>query len=358
MNNSLYIAASAMRANQQQVDVISNNLANTNTTGYKKDLALTEAFPEVLLSKINDNIDMDNHQPFTGIDVEQDENIFSLSTESGYFKVRTPAGDGYSRSLQFTVDENGYLKTFYKTIDDEIKTDGENFVIGKNGPIKVDGEDIEIDAKGNVISNGQTVDNLLTFTPFNVIGTTSGGVRFDKISTDFTEGTMVETGNNLDFALKGDGFFKVVNENGDILYTRDGSFTINNTGELVTNDGYFVLGEFGSIVLEDDSFTIAGNGDIIKEGQVIDSLDIVHIGNKEYLRKQGNNLYRMLENVEPLEEEFDGQVLNGYIESTNVDTIKEMVNMITALRSYEASKKMINAQDELLGKVVNELGRV
>ncbi|MGF7057734.1 flagellar hook-basal body complex protein [Brassicibacter mesophilus] len=357
MNNSLYIAASALRTNQQTIDVISNNLANTNTTGYKKDLVISEAFPEVLLSKINDRIDMDNHRPFKGINVEQNEDIFSLSTDSGYFKVKTPAGNGYSRSLQFTVDDNGYLKTFYRTIDDDIKSDGENFVLGKNGPIRVEDKNIEIDAQGNVISNGQIIDNLMIFPPFSVIGTTSGGVRLDRISTDFTEGTTLETGNSLDFALRGDGFFKVQTDNGE-MYTRDGSFSLNNRGELVTKEGYFVLGKYGSIVLDDNSFTISSNGDIIKEGQVVDSLDIVQIGNKEYLRKQGNNLYKMLDNVEPEENQFDGQVLRGYLESTNVDTIKEMVNMITALRSYESSQRVIKSQDELLGKVVNELGRV
>lgn len=357
MNRSMYIAASGLLTNQKNIEVISNNLSNVNTTGFKKDIAILESFPEVLLSKINDRIDMDNHRAFRGVNVERDGDIFTLTINSGYFKVSTPAGVGNSRSLRFIVDSNGYLKTFYKNVEDELKADGENYVLGKNGPIRVEDRNIEIDNRGNVISGGQIIDNLITFPPFNVIGTTSGGVRFDKIATDFTSGVMTETGNKLDFALQGDGFFKVQTPNG-VAYTRDGSFILNANRGLVTNEGYAVLGQNGPIVLSSNDFEIGENGDIIVGGQVENSLDIVRIDNKEYLRKQGNNLYRTIDNVQAEEAFFDGQLLSGYLETSNVNTIKEMVNMITAQRSYESNQKVIKAQDELLEKVVNELGRL
>ncbi|WP_352419433.1 flagellar hook-basal body protein [Proteiniborus sp.] len=357
MNNSMYIAASALLQNQKNIDVISNNLANANTTGFKKDIAISESFPEVLLSKINDRVDMDNHRAFSGVNVERDEDSYTLSINAGYFKVNTPAGISHSRSIRFTVDDNGYLKTYYKNLNDELKTDGENYVLGKNGPIRVEDRNIEIDNRGNVISGGQIVDNLITFPPFNVIGTTSGGVRFDKIATDYTAGIITETGNKLDFALQGDGFFKVQTPNG-VAYTRDGSFTLDANGELVTNEGHAVLGQNGPIVLGQESFEVNEYGDIIIEGQVEYNLDIVKIDNKEYLRKQGDNLYTTVDNVDAQEARFDGQVLAGYLETSNVNTIKEMVNMITAQRSYESNQKVIQAQDQLLDKVVNELGRV
>lgn len=357
MNNSMYIAASALLLNQKNIDVISNNLANTNTTGFKKDIAISESFPEVLLSKINDRADMDNHRAFSGVDIQRDEDTYSLTINSGYFKVNTPAGIGYSRSVKFTVDDNGYLKTYYKNLNDELKTDGENYVLGKNGPIRVEDKNVEIDNRGNVISGGQIVDNLITFPPFNVIGTISGGVRFDKIATDYTSGSLIETGNKLDIALKGDGFFKVQTPNG-VAFTRDGSFTLNANGELVTNEGYAILGQNGPIVLGQHSFEVNEYGDIIIEGQVENRLDIVRIDNKEYLRKQGNNLYRIIDNIQPQEAPFEGQVLAGYLETSNVNTIKEMVNLITAQRSYESNQKVIKTQDELLEKVVNELGRI
>lgn len=357
MNNSMYIAASALLNNQKNIDVITNNLANVNTNGFKRDLSISESFPEVLLSKINDRTDLDNHRAFTGVNIERQGEEFKLSINSGYFRVSTPAGVGHSRSLKFIVDEDGYLKTDYRNINGELKTDGENYVLGQNGPIRVEDENIEIDNSGNVIVNGEIVDNLIMFPPLNVIGTTSTGVRFDRIAVDYTQGTLLETGNKLDFALKGNGFFKVETPNG-LAYTRDGSFTLNEYGELVTKEGYAVLGQNGAIVLGKDDFQIDSNGDIIIEGIVEDRLDIVALENSEMLRKQGNNLYTILENIEPEEVEFDGQVLTGYLESSNVNTIQEMVNLITAQRSYETSQKIIQTQDELLGKVVNELGRL
>ncbi len=357
MNNSMYIAASALQLNQKTIDVISNNLANTNTTGFKKDIVISESFPEVLLSKINDRVDLDNHRPFRGVNVERNGEIFSLTIDSGYFKVNTPAGIGHSRSLKFIIDDNGYLKTFYKNTSDELKADGENYVLGNNGPIRVEDRNIEIDNRGNVISGGQIIDNLITFPPFSVIGTTSGGVRFDKIAVDYTSGIVTETGSKLDFALQGDGFFKVQTPNG-IAYTRDGSFTLNTNGQLVTKEGYIVLGQNGPIELGQNSFEVYENGDIIIEGQVENRLDIVNIDNKEYLRKQGNNLYTILDNIQPEETLFNGVLLSGYLETSNVNTIKEMVSMITAQRSYESNQKVIQAQDQLLDKVVNELGRV
>lgn len=357
MNNSMYIAASALLSNQKNIDVISNNLANVNTTGFKKDIAISESFPEVLLSKINDRIDLDNHKPFRGVNVERSGDVFTLTINSGYFKVSTPAGISNNRSLRFIVDDNGYLKTFYRNTNNELKADGENYVLGNNGPIRVEDRNIEIDNRGNVISGGQIIDNLITFPSFSVIGTTSGGVRFDKIAVDYTSGITSETGNKLDLALQGDGFFKVQTPNG-VAYTRDGSFTLDANGQLVTKEGYAVLGQNGPIVLGQNSFMVNENGDIIVEGQVENSLDIVNIDNKEYLRKQGNNLYTVLENIQPEETPFTGHLLQGYLETSNVNTIKEMVNMITAQRSYESNQKVIHAQDQLLEKVVNELGRL
>ena len=85
---------------------------------------------------------------------------------------------------------------------------------------------------------------------------------------------------------------------------------------------------------------------------------MVQVANKEDLRKIGSGLYRAVENAVIDEQPFTGQVVNEFIEGSNVDTIKEMVGMITGFRSYESSQKIINTQDELLGKVVNELGKV
>ncbi|KNF09701.1 flagellar basal-body rod protein FlgG [Gottschalkia purinilytica] len=362
MNVSLYTAATSMLLNEKLSDIISNNLANVNTTGFKRDIGLAESFPEILLSKINDRYDFENHQPFTGVRQEEvtADGVYSISINSGYFRVGTPAGISHNRELKFIIDQDGYLKTYYRDLDGNPKSDGENYVLGRDGrAIRVPNRNnFQIAANGNISSNGQVIGNLVTFPAPNVIGTTSGGVRFDRIATDFTDGSYINTGNDLDFAIKGEGFFKVQGRDGNVYYTRDGSFTLNRNGQLVTKDGLQVLGQNGPIVLQGDPFSVAPNGDIIVNGNIVNRLDVVQINNKEYLRKHGDNMYRMAENTQAEEGAFNGEVVNGYIEGSNVNTIKEMVQMIAALRNYESSQKVIKSQDELLEKVVNELGRV
>lgn len=357
MNRGMYIAASSLLVNQRKLDAVSNNLSNINTTGYKKDIVVSESFNEMLLSKINDKPEVKNLSNFKGINVENDENSWTLSTDTGYFKVQTPTGDSYSRDLRFTIDEEGYLKTYYKNSKDVLKTDSENYVLGKNGKIRLDNSDLNIDKDGNVLSGGQTIDNLLIFPSPNVIGTISAGARVDKVLTNFSQGTTIESGNNLDFALDGDGFFKVYNGK-ENMYTRDGSFSLNESGELITSEGYFVLGQYGSILLEGNDFEINEKGEIIKNGEVIDKLDIVNIDNGEDLRKTGNNLYKIVDGTQASENQFDGQVLRGYLENSNVDTVKEMVEMISILRNYESSQKIINSYDDILGRAVNDIARL
>lgn len=357
MNNGLYSSTTALLLNQKKLDVISNNIANINTTGYKKDLVLSQSFPEVLLAKINDGASSSNSTPFKGIEVTKDGDVYSLSTNSGYFRIKTPAGISHNKEVQFVIDEEGYLKSFYKDNNGVLKSDGGNYILGKNGLIKVDDLNFEITQNGNVVSNGQIIDNIITFPPPNVIGTVSGGVRIDRVATNFVQGNLRETGNQLDFALKGEGFFKVHTPQGE-MYTRDGSFTLNEMGELITKEGYFVLGQYGSIVLEDSKFTINEKGQIIKGEEIIDSLDIVALDNIQDLRKQGDNLYKLENGAEPQESQFNGQVLDGYLEGSNVNSVKEMVKMITLLRNYESNQKMVKYQDEMLGKAISEISRL
>ena len=98
-----------MKLNQKISDVNANNLANANTTSYKKDIPLLESFPDVLLSKINDRVDFDNHQPFSGVvnKGKEEDGVHNLSINSGYFRVLTPAGISHNRDLKFTQDADG-----------------------------------------------------------------------------------------------------------------------------------------------------------------------------------------------------------------------------------------------------------
>jgi len=103
---------------------------------------------------------------------------------------------------------------------------------------------------------------------------------------------------------------------------------------------------------------ITKNGTVIVDGNVVGRLYIVDLENREFLRKVGHNLYQMAEDAEPQEIPYEGEVLQGYLEGSNVNPIDEMVEMITLLREFEASQKIIRVQDEMLEKASNEIGRI
>ncbi len=345
MNRGLYIGATSLITNQRRMDVLSNNLANINTAGYKKDISLTESFPEKLLAKINSKPDLSNMMRDNEIEYENVGEIHRAKTKEGYFSLDTPNGKSYVKEIQFVVDNEGFLKTSYKNLNDEYLTDYENFIIDRNGN--------PVQGLGNIQG---MIEELVIFPPPHIIGTMSGGVRFQKIFTDFTNTGVMDTGGKFDLALKGDGFFKVgVGEN--TYYTRNGSFTISE-GFLSDIDGNRVLGRNGDIPLYQGEFSILDNGDIYIDDDYIDTLDIVDINNKELLRKRGDNQFYGVEGGQIEEVDFTGQVLQGYLESSNMNPISGMVEMINLLREFEAGQKAVRMQDEMLERAANEIGRV
>ncbi|CAH2211864.1 flagellar hook-basal body protein [Tepidibacter aestuarii] len=366
MFRGLYTVTSGMQTNQKKLDVISNNIANANTSGFKKDVVISEAFPEMLISKINGKLenDINNTNGKLKLDIQRDGQGFYLKSNKGFFTVDSPMGTSYNKSVRFSVDEEGYLKTYTRDIDKGIDTSTGFYLLdSEQNKIKVDNNDIQVDDKsGNIISNGNVVANLIYTPSKNVIGTINGGLRLDRIQTNFISGQMKQTDNKLDFAIKGKGFFKIQTEDG-IRYTRDGSFLLNDKGELVNADGNYVLGKEGIITM-DKGFKINKNGDIyIKDeyygtDEYYDTIDVVNVLNVNALRKEGNNLYKVEEGIDPNEQKFDADLLQGFIETSNVNSVNEMVDMITVFREYESNQKVVKAYDEMLGKAVNEIGKV
>lgn len=182
-----------------------------------------------------------------------------------------------------------------------------------------------------------------------------------EVHTDYTQGNLENTGINTDLAIDGDdgAFFCVAvpeNNNFREYYTRDGSFKLDSQGRLVTRDGYVVMGNNGAIVLEGSDFSITANGEVIQNGQTIDTIKIRKFTNPESLRKYGNNL--LTATNESQDGTFEGIIRQGFIEHSNVDSVKEMVEMINILRAYESNQKMIQYQDSTLEKAVNEVGRL
>lgn len=183
-------------------------------------------------------------------------------------------------------------------------------------------------------------------------------IKVDEVFVDFSEGTMRKTNGDLDVLIKGTGFFKLMAEDG-VRYTRNGAFSIDNQGLLVTGDGAKVMGTEGFIRVEpNEKITITEEGEVIQSGYSKGNIKIVDFQKPYELRRCGNSRFAPLD-VEAVELKSEGFVLRqGYLEGSNVDMIRNMVQMISAHRNYESSQKALHAQDETLDKAVNQVGSI
>lgn len=257
MNSGMYSALSGNLAAMQRLDVISNNLANVNTTGFKRDRL---AFDSVLAGNLN-----------------------------------PPA-----------------------------------------------------------VPPGQTADPVL--------------LR-ERMVTDYTPGSLNQTGNALDIALQGDGFFVVRTPNG-IAYTRQGNFRLTQGGELVTSEGYQVLSKAGDrpeegqpIVLVPDEQggkpIVDNDGNITMNGEAVAQLAIFDFPKPYALKKVGSALF-VPENQQaaPQAPTGDMTVTQGALEQSNVDAISEMVQMVEASRFFETCQRVVRGFDDIAAKATGDLARV
>lgn len=252
MLRALYSAAAGMQSQQMNLDVISNNLANVNTTGFKK-------------SKI-----------------EFQELLYQTSREAG--------------------SEQG---------------------------------------SGNLLPTGIQVGE---------------GSRPVATARIFTSGELTQTGERLDVAVQGDGFFEVQMPDGTRAYTRDGAFKTSSDGRIVTSDGLPLQGGFQPVPAGTTNITIGSTGDVTytgANGSTSFQVQLVRFNNPAGLDSQGSNLYKETNASGPPELGAPGQngfgTLNqGYLEMSNVKVVEEMVNLILAQRAYEVNSKAVQAADEMM----------
>jgi flagellar basal-body rod protein FlgG len=183
------------------------------------------------------------------------------------------------------------------------------------------------------------------------------GTRVAEIAHLFKQGSLQETGRELDLAIEGDGFFEVALPDGSLAYTRDGSFRRTAAGEVVTVDGYKVSG-FDTIDAGTTEITIAPDGSftsMVNGSQVTKTpITLTRFANPEGLQSIGRNLYRITEASGPAQsgvnpgEEGIGTLAHRYVENSSVSAAEELVNMILSQRSYEANSKAIRASDEMM----------
>ena len=173
---------------------------------------------------------------------------------------------------------------------------------------------------------------------------------------DFSQGAIQTTGNPLDVAINGDGFFSIQTPDG-VQYTRQGSFTLNTEGVLVTQDGYPVMGEGGEIALEEGTVEIDMQGTVYVDGDEAGRLQITDFPNGGSLKKTGNGRF-VTTDPAVLGRQPEGTIVRqGHLESANVNPVLAMTEMIETSRAFEAYQKVIQSADEATAKSISEVGR-
>ncbi|UOA08758.1 flagellar basal-body rod protein FlgG [Methylobacter sp. S3L5C] len=257
MFRSLWIAKTGLEAQQSQLDVITNNLANVGTTGFKRSRAV---FEDLL-----------------------------------YQTIRQPGG----QSSQITQLPSGLQ-----------------------------------------------------------LGT---GVRVVAAERLYLQGNLQQTGNNKDLAIQGTGFFQILMPDGTLSYTRDGSFQVNSEGLLVTASGYPVQPTI-AIPSDAQSVTVGRDGtvSVVQPGSVqpntVGTIELASFMNPAGLSAQGENVFiETASSGPPIINAPDsngmGYLAQGYIETSNVNVVEEMTNMIQAQRAYEINSKAVTAADQMLQKL-------
>ncbi len=177
------------------------------------------------------------------------------------------------------------------------------------------------------------------------------------LQRDFSTGPIEQTGNALDFAIEGEGFFAVQSAVGQ-AYTRDGRFSLDAEGQIVTRNGDPVLGESGPIKLNPTggSVSVSREGSISQDGQIVGALRVSTFQTPSALEKVGDNLW--LATDEQPTPATDARVVSGFVEGSNVNAVKELTDMIEISRAYTSVAKMIQQSDELRGTSIDKLARV
>jgi flagellar basal-body rod protein FlgG len=172
----------------------------------------------------------------------------------------------------------------------------------------------------------------------------------------FTNGDLSQTGEKLDVAIQGDGFFEVQMPDGSVAYTRDGAFKTSSDGRIVTSDGIPLQAGFQPVPAGTTNVTIGSNGNVTytgASGSTTFQVQLVRFNNPAGLESLGSNLFRETNASGPPQLGTPGQngfgTLNqGYLELSNVKVVEEMVNLILAQRAYEVNAKAVQAADEMM----------
>lgn len=177
----------------------------------------------------------------------------------------------------------------------------------------------------------------------------------DRTDVIHSQGSLKETGRNLDFAIQGQGFFGVQSENG-LVYTRNGSFNVDEQGYLVSQDlGGRVLGQNGPLMVGTDQFESDNNGNIFVNGNQVGALAVFDFEDYNNLRSAGQGSFTAVGGAQAVQAP---QLAWKNVESSNVDTAQEMTNAMLIQRNLQTCSQALKMYDQILSRTVTEIGKV
>ncbi|MES9851144.1 MAG: flagellar hook-basal body protein [Candidatus Thiodiazotropha sp. L084R] len=220
-----------------------------------------------------------------------------------------------------------------------------------------------LDIIGHNLANADTAGYKREVAVMRPFGTYLNDAMFQSeksgisTATDFNIGVPSHTGNPLDLSIEGDGYFVVESPKGT-LYTRQGSFALDGSGHLVTSAGYRVIGNEGELRLTSDQPRIDKEGAIWDAGELVGSVKIARFSDSRSLQKLGGGLYLAGSATElPVNDQGPG-IRQGFLETSNVNAMTEMVDLITVMRQVEGGQKVIQSYNEMLDLAIQTIAEV
>ena len=187
----------------------------------------------------------------------------------------------------------------------------------------------------------------------------TNGLQYDPVSVDFSEGALQQTERTMDFAINGEGFF-AVRDKGNLYYTRNGHFKLDTEQRLINSDGFLVEGENGEIVFPNrfnlETLEVGRDGTLTVNDRRVARLVLAHFEDPHKLSRVGTTLFATPSGVNPKELPDESTIVNRMIERSNSRIVEEMTELITITRAYDACQRMLKAEDEREGKMIQKLG--
>ncbi len=183
------------------------------------------------------------------------------------------------------------------------------------------------------------------------------GIVNTKAVTDFTVGSIEQTNNPLNVALRNENeFFMIQGDNGETLYTKAGDFTLNESGEVVTHEGRYVIGGGGAVATEGGAVRISSSGDVLDDGNSVGKLSVVKIDDLTTLERVGENCFRIMEGTSPLIEDVEPNLIENSLEMSNVSAITSVLDLMTAHRGFQLYTQTAQSIDQMNQTAITKIG--